>query len=100
MFHQPRSLEGATGGSWRWSGVRRLRLRALQARGPGGYGARLEALRPPATVSLSNDGGRYSGNAGADAVNERATRPTNAVRSAERRCVPFAKGMRTPQGVH
>jgi len=38
MFQQPRSLEGATGGSWRWSGVRRLRLRALQARGPGGTG--------------------------------------------------------------
>jgi hypothetical protein len=30
----------------------------------------------------------------------RPRRPSNAVRSAERRCVPFAKGTRTPQGVH
>ena len=56
MVLQPRSLEGATGGSWRRSGVRRLRLRALQARGPSGSGIRPGAQRLHAIRSLPGEG--------------------------------------------
>jgi len=47
MFQQPRSLEGVTGGSRRWCGVRRPRFRALHARGSGGTGSAPGALGPP-----------------------------------------------------
>jgi len=56
MVRQPRSLEGVTGGIRRWSGVRRLRLRALQARGSGGSGIRPAAQRPLVTTVTTDDG--------------------------------------------
>ena len=56
MVLQPRSLEGVTGGIRRWSGVRRLRLRALHARGSGGSGIRPAAQRPLVTTVTTDDG--------------------------------------------
>ena len=96
MFLQPRSLEGASRGIWWWSGVRRLRLRALQARGPSGSGIRPGAKRPHA-IQFATDAGHDQRQCWKRAVKGRAPRrPSNAVRSAEGRCVPFAKGTRTP----
>ena len=51
MVLQPCSLEGVTGGIRRWSGVRRLRLRALRARGPGGTGNRPGSTTTPTDSS-------------------------------------------------
>jgi len=92
--HNPAQLEGATGGSWRRSGVRRLRLRALQARGPGGTGIRPGAQRPHAIRRYRlTDGVVILRECRSCAVNGSATPsgPTNAARSAEGRCVPLAK---------
>ena len=69
-----------------------MRLRALQARGPSGSGIRPGAKRPhvirhyrlTATTSAKLETRRQTG--------VRPRRPSNAVRSAEGRRVPFAKG--------
>ena len=70
--------------------------RALQARGPSGSGIRPGAKRPHA-IQFATDAGHAQRQCWNRAVKGRAPRrPSNAVRSAEGRCVPFAKGTRTP----
>jgi hypothetical protein len=102
-FLQPRSFEGATGGVWRRSGVRRPRPRAYASTAdPGRRRDRPGALRPHVDSSLTRC--RVRSAPMLKTRRQREDRSRKAVkRRAERRRAlrPFAKGRaRHRRGVH